>query len=407
MPDTVHWIFPEAAPAHERGAATSAGAAGPADSASAASAGAATPAGFASEGAAAQAAAKRSQRGVLRRTLAPQEIYAQAANIIKAGGLVAFPTETVYGLGADALNEQALQAVYAAKGRPADNPLIAHIAHLSQLSRLCKAVSPLARELMASFWPGPLTITLPAAPGVPRALTAGLPEVAVRMPRHPVALALIAAVDAPLAAPSANLSGRPSPTSADHVLADLAGKIDGVIDGGPCAVGIESTVIALDPAGAIVILRPGAVGQAELSRFGAPVLYDSALFATDSAAPRAPGQKYRHYAPRAPVLLIRGPVQGAALARLERLTEETAATGAAVAALTVSAKRAPAGARLWLPLSVSGAPDEVARQLYGALRACDEAGVDRILLEGVSGGEMAVAVMNRMIKAAGSHIVEA
>ncbi len=347
-----------------------------------------------------------SRAGVELRPLAPREIYEQAARVIRAGGLVAFPTETVYGLGADAQSEQAIRAVYAAKGRPADNPLIAHIAQLSQLSRLCAAVPPLAHELMATFWPGPLTIVLPAAPGAPRALTAGLPDVAVRMPRHPVALALILAAGVPVAAPSANLSGKPSPTEADHVLDDLAGKIDGVIDGGPCEVGIESTVIALDESGAVVILRPGSIGRAELSRFGAPVRYDPALLAGDGAAPRAPGQKYRHYAPRAPVLLVRGGVQQAALAAIERFAAEISAAGAAVAVLTVSAARAPDGARLWLPLSFSGAAEEVARELYRALRMCDDAGVDRILLEGVSGGQEGVAVMNRMVKAAGGRVVE-
>lgn len=341
-----------------------------------------------------------------RRTLPPREIYEQAAHIIKAGGLVAFPTETVYGLGAHAGNERALRAVYEAKGRPADNPLIAHVSKTAHLSQLCRSVPPLARDLMGVFWPGPLTITLSASPSVPQALTAGLPDVAVRMPRHPVALALIDAVDAPVAAPSANLSGRPSPTLAEHVLTDLGGRIAGVIDGGPCEVGIESTVIAFGPGGEIVILRPGAIGLEDLSRFGVPVRYESTMVAADNGRPSAPGQKYRHYAPRAPVLLLRSRVQSAALAELTRVAVELAAAGAAVAALTVSAVAAPAGARIWLPLSRTAAVGEVARELYRALRACDDARVDHIVLEGISGDQSADAVMNRMVKAAGNRVLD-
>lgn len=343
---------------------------------------------------------------VVRRMLPADKVYEEAARIIKAGGLVAFPTETVYGLGADAGNERALRAIYAAKGRPADNPLIAHVAKIAHLSALCPAVPPLAQDLMAAFWPGPLTITLPVSASVPRALTAGLPHVAVRMPRHPVALALIEAVDAPVAAPSANLSGRPSPTLARHVLGDLAGRIEGVIDGGPCEVGIESTVVELAPDGGIVILRPGAIGPDDLRRFGVPISYDAAVFAAGDAAPRAPGQKYRHYAPHAPVLLLRGRMQSAARAELARLTLQLAASGANVAALTVSADQAPEGARLWLPLSRTAAVGEVTRELYRALRACDDEGVDHIVLEGISGDDAATAVMNRMIKAAGNRVVD-
>ncbi len=391
--ETVHWVFAQGgAGVHDDGRHDDGRAAG----------------GRVAQAGSAQGAggAARPPAAVLRRTLPSREIFEQAADIIKAGGLVAFPTETVYGLGADAGNEQALRAIYAAKGRPADNPLIAHVAKAEQLLQLCQFVPSLAQDLIGAFWPGPLTITLPALPSIPRTLTGGLSNVAVRMPSHPVALALIRAADSPLAAPSANLSGRPSPTVARHVLADLAGRIDGVIDGGRCEVGIESTVIALEPEGGIVILRPGAIGPDKLSRFGVPVSYDSALLASDNAAPRAPGQKYRHYAPQAPVLLFHSRIQAAALEELERHALALAATGAVVAALTVSAVASPSGARLWLPLSRTAAVHEVARGLYGALRMCDDEGVDQIVLEGISGGESAAAVMNRMFKAAGNRMLE-
>lgn len=227
-----------------------------------------------------------------------------AAACLRQGKTVAFPTETVYGLGADARSTEAVDAVFAAKGRPSDNPLIVHIAHRDQLHELVTEVNETAEALMSAFWPGPLTLVLPVRPGAvsPR-VTAGLDTVAVRMPDHPVALPLIAAAACPVAAPSANRSGRPSPTLAAHVREDLDGRIGGIVDGGPTGVGVESTVVQASDDGTVTILRPGGITAEQLFAVAARVATDPALLAEGSAgdstspAPRSPGMKYTHYAP--------------------------------------------------------------------------------------------------------------
>lgn len=269
---------------------------------------------------------------------------AEAATMLREGGTVAFTTETVYGLGADARNTSAVEAVFAAKGRPSDNPLIVHIADTAALDELVAEVHPKAAALMAAYWPGPLTVVLPVREGVlSPCVTAGLDTVGVRMPDHPVALALISAAGCPVAAPSANRSGRPSPTLASHVMEDLAGYIDGVLDGGAAGVGLESTVVQVQPDGKVAVLRPGGITSEQLAAVvGAEavssepgnaeatvaatttVVSDSeavktpvarsetaksaAGFSTagDSSAPRAPGMKYTHYAPRGWLGVVRG-----------------------------------------------------------------------------------------------------
>ncbi|MEW6593114.1 MAG: L-threonylcarbamoyladenylate synthase, partial [Candidatus Hadarchaeota archaeon] len=232
-----------------------------------------------------------------------------AAEVIRMGGLVAFPTETVYGLGANALDEKAVLRIFKAKKRPPDNPLIVHIARTGDVSILASFIPKRAEKLMKKFWPGPLTILMPKSEMVPDVTTAGLATVAVRMPSHPVARAFILEADVPIAAPSANMAGRPSPTAAKHVLDDLSGRIDAVIDGGKVGLGVESTV--LDLSGKVpIVLRPGPVTIEDLEK----ILPDVEIHAvaktgasTEAAVALAPGMKYRHYAPAAEVILVEGP----------------------------------------------------------------------------------------------------
>ncbi|MDR7482838.1 MAG: L-threonylcarbamoyladenylate synthase [Armatimonadota bacterium] len=323
---------------------------------------------------------------------------AEAAEVITGGGLVAFPTETVYGLGADALNTEAVERIFAAKGRPADNPLIVHVASPGEVEGLAVAVPDVARLLMARCWPGPLTLVLPAAPQVPLATRGGLATVAVRMPAHPVALALIRTAGCPVAAPSANRSGRPSPTTAQHVLADLADVVDLVLDGGPTPVGVESTVLDLTTSPPSV-LRPGGVavetlreliGQVALPPPGAPVLA------------RAPGTRYRHYAPRARVVLVEGPPDrpGQALAEAVReLWDRGLRVGVMVTAEHAAA--VPAGAVVRI-MGSRDDPATMAARLFAQLRELDEAGLDAIVVEAVEERGLGRAVMDRLRRAAGS-----
>ncbi len=323
---------------------------------------------------------------------------AEAAEVIVTGGLVAFPTETVYGLGADALNPEAVQRIFAAKGRPADNPLIVHVADPAEVEGLAAALPDAARLLMARCWPGPLALVLPAAPQVPLVTRGGLGTVAVRMPAHPVALALIRAAGCPIAAPSANRSGRPSPTTAQHVLADLGEVIELVLDGGPTPVGVESTVLDLTTSPPSV-LRPGGVavetlrdllGPVALPPPGAPVLA------------RAPGTRYRHYAPRTRVVLVEASPDriGEAVAGAVRdlwnrglrvgvmVTEEHAAAVPSGAVVRVMGPRAD--------------PAVVAARLFAQLRELDEADLDAIVVEAIEERGLGRAVMDRLRRAAGS-----
>lgn len=339
-----------------------------------------------------------------------ETVIAEAARVVARGGLVAFPTETVYGLGADALNPQAVEAIFAAKGRPADNPLIVHVAHLDQLVELVEVVPAAVEVLAKHFWPGPLTLILPRRPVVPDVVTAGLDTVAVRIPDHPVALALIRTSGRPIAAPSANRSGRPSPTEAKHVLEDLDGRIDVIVDGGPCDIGVESTVLDLT-AEQPIILRPGAVTAQQLEPFLGPVATDPAV---DGGAEkgiggeagvhvdgpvRSPGMKYRHYAPQTPCVLYEGTGAAVAAAVAARVrAERSAGVRVGVLATAENASRYEADA-----LCIGGrrsAPETVAHGLYRCLRQLDEAGVDLIVMEGIEPVGLGVAVMNRMRRAA-------
>ncbi|WP_410770599.1 L-threonylcarbamoyladenylate synthase [Fontibacillus sp. BL9] len=337
----------------------------------------------------------------------------EAGVLLAAGGTVAFPTETVYGLGADARNTAAVEAIFAAKGRPSDNPLIVHIADVSALEGLVTEVNETARRLMEAFWPGPLTLVLPVAPGAvsPR-VTAGLDTVAVRMPAHDIALRLIAAAGCPVAAPSANRSGRPSPTLASHVGDDLAGRIDGIVDGGPTGVGVESTVVEAGADGIVTVLRPGGITAEALARYAAGVRLDAALQsagdgseANDMPAPRSPGMKYTHYAPRGALRVVAGPAPEAVAAAIQAELDAAKARGEITGVLAFDEHLPFYRADCVLSLGSLTALETAAHRLYAALRRFDDSGVTFILAESCPQEGLGAAVMNRLLKAAGQQVI--
>ncbi|WP_018086288.1 L-threonylcarbamoyladenylate synthase [Desulfurispora thermophila] len=335
-------------------------------------------------------------------------VMRRAGEVLKRGGLVAFPTETVYGLGASALDQGAVRRIFQAKGRPADNPLIIHIAAAEELEWLADDSGGRGRLLAQAFWPGPLTLVLPGRGRVTTAATAGLDSVAVRLPAHPVARALIRAAGVPVAAPSANLSGRPSPTTAAHVWQDLAGRVEMILDAGPAGQGVESTVLDLTVSPPL-ILRPGGVTREELQRVLGRVDVDPAVLAvqkeTDIEQPRSPGMKYRHYAPRAPLYLFEGEAVALRRALRERLATELAA-GRRVGVLCREGNQACYEGAVVVPLGRQDRPEQVAAGLYAALRYLDEQAVEIILAEGVPAVGMGLAVANRLRRAAGGNVLE-
>ncbi|MCD8365401.1 MAG: threonylcarbamoyl-AMP synthase [Clostridiales bacterium] len=346
-----------------------------------------------------------------------QEKIEAAADIIRQGGLVAFPTETVYGLGADALLPEGAKRIYAAKGRPSDNPLIVHIADFEALDRIAREIPPQAGLLADAFWPGPLTMIFQKSGEVPRETTGGLDTVAVRMPSHPVALALIRASGGYIAAPSANTSGRPSPTTARHVYTDLDGKIPLILDGGPVNIGIESTIVDLSciskrKDGTWVedeipmILRPGYITREQIADIIGSVRDDPGFDGTDAnARPKAPGMKYRHYAPRAELTIVSGEprrVAGYINARAEENQGKGLKTGVICTAQTKEWYRADV-------IKCIGSrrdEDSITRHLYAFLRDFDDLGTDRIYSESFSDLRLGGAIMNRLMKAAGQRVVE-
>lgn len=339
----------------------------------------------------------------------------RAASILSGGGLVAFPTETVYGLGANALDEAAARRIYEAKGRPSDNPLIVHIADLDGLKPLVSGLPEAGKRLMEAFWPGPLTLVFPKSRAVPGGTTGGLDTVAVRLPSHPVARALIRLAGTPVAAPSANTSGRPSPTLAEHVLQDMEGRIDMIVDGGPVGIGLESTII--DVSGeAPVILRPGAVTQEMASRaLGGFVALDPAISGDGpmdlGVRPKAPGMKYKHYAPKADLILVDGPSQ-AVIRAIRRMAGEELMAGRRVGIICTEESKPlypgfgnVRGEALIMNLGSRDREEVMAHNLYGILRRFDDWGADIIYSEIVSADHLGQAIMNRLKKAAGYHIV--
>lgn len=332
----------------------------------------------------------------------------EAADLLREGGLVAFPTETVYGLGADARNTAAIEKVYAAKGRPSDNPLIVHIADPAALEGLVQPYPPLAAQLMKSFWPGPLTLILPVVPGaVSPLVTAGLDTVGVRLPSHPAALRLLRLAGCPVAAPSANRSGRPSPTEAGHVLEDLAGRIDGVVDGGPCGVGLESTVLQVTGDHEIKILRPGGITPEQLAEAAPGVRIDAPTAEGGQEtveAPRSPGMKYTHYAPRGEMVIVHGePAKVAAY--IEAQIAAALAEGESTGVLAFDEHSGAYHADATLTCGSIHELEQGAARLYAALRKFDELGIQRIWAESCSEQGIGLALMNRLLKAAGGRRV--
>lgn len=319
----------------------------------------------------------------------------QAADQIKNGHTVAFPTETVYGLGADATNEAAVAKIFEAKGRPQDNPLIAHVATVEQLRRLVDNFPPYVEKLIDVYTPGPLTFVLPSNGACAKNVTAGLSTVGVRIPDHPVAQQLLQLADVPVAAPSANLSGKPSPTNAEHVWDDLHGKIAGLLDGGPTGVGLESTVIDCTQ-DIPVILRPGGVTKQQLEAVVGTVMIDPGL-ANEKEKPKSPGMKYRHYSPEVPLLLVAGTV-----ARMQATIDEQQIKGNRVGVL---ASEQIARQLHHVEIRNLGSNlHEVASNLYDGLRAFKQGDVDVIICEAFSEEGIGQAVMNRLKKAASEII---
>lgn len=324
----------------------------------------------------------------------------QSAELLEANQVVAFPTETVYGLGANAKSDEAVRKVFEAKGRPSDNPLIVHIASEEQLIEIVEEIPERARKLMAEFWPGPLTLIMKKKPGMlSNLVTAGLDTVAVRMPDHPIALGLISASGLPIAAPSANTSGKPSPTSAKHVADDLVGRIAGIVDGGATGVGVESTV--LDCTVEVpVILRPGGITFEQIEAVIGTVRQDVALKHKD-AAPKAPGMKYTHYAPKAPLYLVKGNQ-----AFLQHLVNEKRDDGLKVGIISAYEHQQEYEADYVLAPGSLADLQTVAAGLYDTLRQFDELDTDIIFSEMFPESGIGVAVMNRLVKAAGHQIIE-
>lgn len=342
---------------------------------------------------------------------ADDSLYREAADLIKAGELVAFPTETVYGLGGNGLLASSASKIYAAKGRPSDNPLILHIAERDVLPGLVREIPAGTESLMDAFWPGPLTLIFKKSKRVPRETTGGLDTVAIRMPSHPAALALIRAAEVPLAAPSANASGRPSPTKAIHVYEDLKGRIPLILDGGESPIGLESTIV--DLSGLVPeILRPGYIGLPALQRVLGTVVLDPALLDIPGKdiAPRAPGMKYRHYAPRVPIFLLAGNAAQRA-AYIKQKAREAKERHQRIAAL-VSQETLPLyqedqeGHLLLLSLGERSRDESIAHALFGVLRQLDSLGLSQVYSETFESGPLGPAIMNRLRKAASFQYIQ-
>jgi L-threonylcarbamoyladenylate synthase len=329
-----------------------------------------------------------------------------AAEVLRNGGLVAFPTETVYGLGANALDEKAVAGIFKAKGRPSDNPLIVHISRISDVDKLVSFIPPKAHKLMEAFWPGPLTLIMPKSDSVNHIITAGLETVAIRMPSHPIATALIQKAGVAVAAPSANSSGKPSPTCAEHVIDDLFGKVDVIIDGGKVEVGLESTVLDIisEPP---VILRPGGVTPGQLQQLLGTVNLDPSLLTgnTGSFIPKSPGMKYRHYAPKASIIIIEGGLDRV-VDEINRLSEQYEMQGikTGILATDETFKRYHTGEVV--SLGSRKKPITIASNLFYSLRHFDGKDIGMILAEAVEGEGIGLAVMNRLNKAAGYNIIK-
>lgn len=334
------------------------------------------------------------------------EVLVQAGNIIKNGGLVAFPTETVYGLGGDALNAQSSHKIYAAKGRPSDNPLIVHICDMKDLDAIVEEIPECARRLAEVFWPGPLTMIFRKSEKVPYETTGGLHTVAVRMPEHRAALEFIRQAGGYVAAPSANVSGRPSPTIAAHVIDDLSGRVDMILDGGEVGIGLESTIVDLTE-GVPMILRPGYITAQMLEEVIGEVATDRTILDADATeAPKAPGMKYRHYAPKGSLSIIEGSMEHVTV-KIQELIVQAKRAGMKVGVIgTDETVQLYADADVIKSLGSRTDEEAIARHLYKVLREFDEEEVTQIYSESFGDNKMGQAIMNRLLKAAGHHIIQ-
>lgn len=328
-----------------------------------------------------------------------------AAEILRNGGRVAFPTETVYGLGANALDENAVKGIFAAKGRPSDNPLIVHIAKKESLKELAVEIPPETWKVVDKFWPGPLTVVLKKSAAVPGVITAGLDTVAVRMPSHPVALELIRMAEVPVAAPSANTSGKPSPTRAKHVIEDLEGKIEMIVDGGAAKVGLESTVLDMSVYPP-VILRPGWVTPRQLSEVLGEVRVDPAITGAGDkkAVPKSPGMKYTHYSPDADLIIVQGEVERV-VDKIGQLAKEYMGKNIRVGIMATEQTKEQYRADCVISMGDRERPETIASGLFDTLRKFDEDRVELILAEAIDHDGIGLAVMNRMKKAAGNKVM--
>ncbi|MBR4768288.1 MAG: threonylcarbamoyl-AMP synthase [Lachnospiraceae bacterium] len=340
---------------------------------------------------------------VLRtKTRSLARIVRMAGKVLKKGGLVAFPTETVYGLGGNALSDESSKKIYAAKGRPSDNPLIVHVGNVKDVEKLVESIPEKAVKLMEAFWPGPLTLIFPKSGLVPKETTGGLDTVAIRMPSHPVAAALLKSLPFPVAAPSANLSGRPSTTEAYHVIEDLSGRVDMIIDDGDVPIGVESTI--LDLTGEVpTLLRPGFITVEEMERVIGKIEVDPAIEtrnliekSIDVRKPKAPGMKYRHYAPKAEMTIISGPEAYVADYINANADDHTGI-------LATEERKELYRKGVVVTVGHRSDPNEIAHHLFEALRTFDELKVTRIYSEDLSDSDIGTAIMNRLLKAAGGN----
>lgn len=331
------------------------------------------------------------------------KIMEEAGKLLKSGELVAFPTETVYGLGANALDTQAAAKIYSAKGRPSDNPLIVHIAEMESLALITKEIPKAAVKLAEKFWPGPLTMVLKKSDAVPYGTTGGLDTVAVRMPSHPIALEMIRQGGGYVAAPSANTSGRPSPTLASHVADDMNGIIPLILDGGPVGIGIESTIVDLTEE-IPTILRPGFITKEMLEEVVGTVQMDQGLAENSKTPPKAPGMKYRHYAPRAELIIVEGN-SDAVITKINALAEENRKQG--IITGIIGTEETVSNYRTGIVKSIGTRSDEltISSHLYRILREFDESDAEVIYSESFEEGAMGNAIMNRLLKAAGHKMI--
>ena len=329
----------------------------------------------------------------------------EAGRIIREGGLVAFPTETVYGLGGNALDVTASQRIYAAKGRPSDNPLIVHIADMASLLPLVTEIPEAARKLASACWPGPLTMIFHKSSIVPLETTGGLDSVAVRFPSHPIACALIREGGGYVAAPSANTSGRPSPTMAEHVIEDLKGKTEMIVDGGSVGIGLESTIVDFTE-NIPTILRPGYINEQMLRDILGEVRMDKGLLAENSRIhPKAPGMKYRHYAPKGSLLIVEGQTDRVA-AKIEEMAREKTAAGYTVGIIGTDESVGRYSSGIIKSIGTRSDEESIGRHLYSVLREFDDCGAAYIFSESFDTPKMGQAIMNRLLKAAGHQVIK-